>query len=405
MREFWPFHRSVAHLQSLHCGYEQAGLTVIDQPIPWSAEGVFVEALVRLPAGAVRRKSDFSLQFGRKSRGRRSSTSDVSVIAPEQMLRGEQEGMYRIRFSFSPPTSSTVAEVLYQERSLGQLHIRYHSREDFLAQLRLEMPTLAVRLGGETVACQRFVSGQSRGLVASVVLSSPATLVPLLSLSPHLTLRCDRTGAVVRAPIRLTSSQLTQTSALVAVVPRRFPRRVGGWSVRWVLGGRVLARQQIQGISQQTFERSLRIFDTRFVVQDGEAYQLRPQMPPLETGARVGPCFFVGSTEEGVAGRCQLQVRACLPITAQAPLLLEQEVVIGDGPNMVAPGTLDPADLTQVAGFELSVGGQVLGSCPLRRVPEATFTNEGGFVTPPEFVWSPAAEEEMAERLNRLLNG
>ena len=36
-----------------------------------------------------------------------------------------------------------------------------------------------------------------------------------------------------------------------------------------------------------------------------------------------------------------------------ARLLLEEEVLITDGPTMFAPGTLDVADLNQVSGFEL----------------------------------------------------
>jgi hypothetical protein len=85
-------------------------------------------------------------------------------------------------------------------------------------------------------------------------------------------------------------------------------------------------------------------------------------------------------------------------------LLLEQEVLITDGPTMVAPGTLDAGDLAQVSGFELSLNGKqplgVLSMCP---APTANFNSEGGFKPPHDFTWSAAAEEEMNERLNRLL--
>ena len=39
------------------------------------------------------------------------------------------------------------------------------------------------------------------------------------------------------------------------------------------------------------------------------------------------------------------------------------------------------------------------------KAPTAAFTSEGGFKAPQEFLWSAAAEEEMTERLNRLLDG
>ncbi len=72
---------------------------------------------------------------------------------------------------------------------------------------------------------------------------------------------------------------------------------------------------------------------------------------------------------------------------------------------MVAPGTLEAADLRQVTGFEISVAGRALGTLSLCPVPEATFTSEGGFRPPAEYTWNAAAEEEMNDRLNRLFEG
>jgi hypothetical protein len=85
--------------------------------------------------------------------------------------------------------------------------------------------------------------------------------------------------------------------------------------------------------------------------------------------------------------------------------LLEQDVLITDGPTMVAPGTLDASDLEQVSGFELTIRGQSLGVLSLCPAPTATFNNEGGFKPHHDYTWSAAAEEEMNERLNRLLEG
>ena len=51
------------------------------------------------------------------------------------------------------------------------------------------------------------------------------------------------------------------------------------------------------------------------------------------------------------------------------------------------------------------MAGRSLGVLSLRPGPEATFTNEGGFKPPPDYTWSAAAEEEMNDRLGRLLEG
>jgi hypothetical protein len=129
------------------------------------------------------------------------------------------------------------------------------------------------------------------------------------------------------------------------------------------------------------------------------------QVPVLDAGTRVGPCFLVASSEAGLAGRCALRVTAQVAGAVQPPLLLEQTVLVGDGPTAVVPGTLDAADLRQVSGFELSAAGRVLGALSLCPTPTAAFTAEGGFRAPEEYAWSASAEEEMNERLNRLLEG
>jgi len=238
-------------------------------------------------------------------------------------------------------------------------------------------------------------------------LSSPTSLVPLLDLDLQVEFRSERGGTPIRAPACLCSTQLSGRTALVTVAPHRYPRRLGAWTATWLLGDRPLISQRIRGISQRQFQRSLRISDTRFVVQGkgGGPVRLVRQVPPLETATRAGPCFLVSSGEAGMAGICRLRIAAQIPGTVQPPPLLEDNILITDGPTMVAPGTLDAEDLAHVTGFELSVRGQSLGVLSLCPAPTASFNGEGGFKPPHDFTWSAAAEEEMTERLNRLLEG
>jgi hypothetical protein len=269
------------------------------------------------------------------------------------------------------------------------------------------MPTLFVRLGNESVACQTFVSTQCRGLLASAVLASPTSLVPVLDLDLQVEFHCERGGPAVCVPARLCSSQLAGKTALVNVVPRHFPRRIGDWVTTWVVGDRPLVSQRVRAISQKHFQRSLRVADTRFVLQGAKegSVKLTRQVLPTEPSSRVGPCFLVCSREPGMAGICSLQVRAQVPGAVQPPLLLEQDILITDGPTMVAPGTLDGADLSQVTAFELCLKGQPLGTLSLCPTPTAGFTCEGGFKAPHDFTWTAAADDELTERLNRLIEG
>jgi hypothetical protein len=394
MNDLWPMHRIGPQPQALHYSYEKAGLTVNDQPIPWNAEAVLVEALLRLPTVA-RQKGDFQLRL------------PGPVIFPAENLRREEGSERHHLFFRLPPIPETVtAEILWRNCLLGQLTLPMLTRDEFIRQLRLQLPTLFVRLGDQSVACQTFVSTQCKGLLASAVLTSITSLVPLLDLGLQVEFRSERGGAVHTVPAQLCSSQLSGRQALVTVVPRRFPRRIGTWLVTWMLGDQPLATLRIRAISQRHFQRSLRISDTRFVVQSAKgSVDLRRQPPVPETGERVGPCFFVSSGEPGMAGTCRLAVRAQVPGTVQQPILQEQEVLITDGPSMFAPGTLDAADLAQVGAFELRAKGHLLGVLSMCPAPSASFTSEGGFKPPDNFIWSAAAEEELNDRLTRLLEG
>jgi hypothetical protein len=84
-------------------------------------------------------------------------------------------------------------------------------------------------------------------------------------------------------------------------------------------------------------------------------------------------------------------------------LILEQDLLITDGPAPFVPGTVDAAEVAQMTAFELRAGGKTLGSLPLSPAPIAAFDAEGGFKPPPEYGWSTAAEDQLQEKLAKLL--
>jgi hypothetical protein len=278
-------------------------------------------------------------------------------------------------------------------------------REEFCKQLTLQMPTLSARLGEQAVACQTYVSTQCEGLIATAVLSSATSLAPVLDLGLRVEFSSESGSEVHEVPVKLCSSQLRGRQAVLTVVPPR-PRRIGGWQATWWLGDQPLASQRIRGISRPHFLRSLRISVTSFVLQDEKGtVTLARQMPPRDRVVRVGPCFLVCSREPGMAGLCELQVRAQVPGGIQSPLLFQQETLITDGPTPFAPGTLCAEDLALVTGFELRLKGRLLGVLPLAPAPTAKFSTEGGFKPPADFPWSPADDDQLNERLARLLGG
>lgn len=396
MNDLWPIQRLGTQAQALHFSYEKAGLTVANQPVPWCAEAVLVEARLRLPGSTPRRKADFSLRVG---------TAEPAAALELQHL--EAERCHRVLFRVAPPPGCTAAcEVLYRTHVLGRLTLPFQSRDDFVQGLRIQMPTVSVRLGDQTVACQTFVASQCRGLLAAGIVTSPTSLVPLLDLDLQVEFRSERGGTPERVPVRLVASQLASRHALATVVPRRYPRRIGTWLATWWLAGRHLETQRVRAISTRAFERSLRVLDSRLVLRwpSGQVTLAR-QLPPGDRPPHLGPCFLLASREPGMAGLVPLQVQALVPGAVAAPTLMDDTLLVTDGPTMFAPGTLPLADLGAASGFELRLKGHTLGQMSLSPAPTASFTSEGGFKSASEFAWSPAAEEELTDRLNRLIEG
>jgi len=394
MHDFWSMHRNSPQPQALHYSYEKAGLTLHDQPIPWNAEVVLVEASVRLRSpSTARRKNEFQLHV-----------PGQGGIPAQLVRRQEKDDTHHLFFRVAPPAETVTAQLRWQGQPLGQLTLPVLGRDEFIQKLRLQQPTVFVRLGDQSVACHTFVSTQCRGLMASALVTSPTSLAPLVDLGLHVEFRPERGGPSQCVPVQLSSSQLADRQALLAVVPRRFPRRIGAWTATWALGDLVLATQRLRAISQRHFQRSLRVSDARFVVLTAkQEIVLTRQLPPLPEIRWVRPCFLLSSRESGMAGLCKLQVRAQAAGSGKSPLSLEQELLVTDGPTWFAPGTEDAAALDQIAAFELRLKSQTLGVISLSPVPEASFTGEGAFKPPTDFTWSVAADDELSDRLGRLL--
>src|SRR5579872_7380431 len=85
MHDLWPLYRISPQPQALHYSYEKAGLTLHDQPIPWNAEAVLVEASLHLRPSAGRRKGDFQLRLPGRA-----------PIPAEQFRRTEGEERFNV---------------------------------------------------------------------------------------------------------------------------------------------------------------------------------------------------------------------------------------------------------------------------------------------------------------------
>ena len=67
-------------------------------------------------------------------------------------------------------------------------------------------------------------------------------------------------------------------------------------------------------------------------------------------------------------------------------------------------GTGQPLGGDAARRFELRVGTRSLGVLPLAPAPSASFNSEGAFKAPIDYTWSAAADDELNERLARLMS-
>lgn len=393
MTDLLPLSRPRPSGNPVHVRYEKAGLTLPGSPVPWNADAVVVELVLKLPPAA-RNKADFSLRLPGRD-----------AVGAEAIKKDDADGrLFRVFFRLPTPLVTATAEVLWKHRLLTAVTLPVQTADEFLTALRLGTPTVSVRLGGRSVAATTFVAAQCKGLTAAAVLRSATGLAPLADLGVSVVFRSERTRAEHTVQVPLTASQLAAKEALLSAAPPKFPRHSGEYTVTWRAGERPLLTQRITAVTSARFAQSLRVADARFVLGDEPGGLKTVRQPPAAGGGtRVGPCFVVASREAGAAGVVDLEVTAQVPGAVRPPPLMGQTVLVTDGPTPFAPGLVEPAEAANLTGFELRHKGRVLGVLSFRPVPTAGFTSEGGFKPPPDFAWSNAAEDELNERLTKLL--
>jgi hypothetical protein len=391
MNEIVTPRRLMSQPQGMYYRFEKAGLTIDQQPVPWTAEVVVVEALLRLPPSA-RKRTDFTIQI-----------PGMAEPVAAELLRAEENGpRHRLFFRLPVPKENCSAALFWKRHILGRVEIHVISAEQFLNGLQLHLPSAFVALGGASVAASTFVSNQQQGLIASALVRSTTGLAPLLDYGLTATFKTARATKTFETAVPLSASQLMGREAIVTAIPPKLPKKAGEWSVTWSCQGKELAVTRLKAVSPRSFQESLRVCDTRFgIVSKAGIFRITRQLP-TEDLAKVGPCFLVSSREVGMAGLADFEIGLQMA-SGEAPPPRTQTVLITDGPTPVTTSMLSLAEVKSATAFELRLKGKVLGVLPLSAIPIATFTAEGAYKPPPDFAWSAAAEDELSERLARLM--
>ena len=370
-------------------GYERGALTLWDAPVPWTADAVVVDVQLLLPPAA-RRKTDFAFRL-------------PAATFPADAIRPDADDRFRLTFRIPVPVDAVRGDILWKGRVVAGIPVRVLTPDAFLAGLNLTNATTAVRFGSATAAATAFVPDRCDGLLATAVLRCPATLAPLAELGLRVVFRDALTGRDHVASVPLGAAQLALAEAAVVAVCPVVPREPGAWWVTWLAGPRTLATQRVHALPADRFDAGVRLLETRFALLGaGDTVRTAKLPPAFGDATRAGPCFVLSAGEPGGAAVCRFTVAGLTNGAPDPRLCCEADAMVTDGPTLFVPALFDVSELGRVSGFELRLNGRLLGVASLRPVPAAVLTGEGGFSPPPEFVWSAAADDELADRLRRL---
>ncbi|MGL4421283.1 MAG: hypothetical protein ACRCZF_11500, partial [Gemmataceae bacterium] len=325
----------------------------------------------------------------------------LPAIEPETLRPDEIDPrLHRLQFRLPPPRATLSGELLWRQRLLATVPLVVQSPAEYLQSLSLTHVSAQVKLAGQAVQAQAFPASQCQSLTATALVRSPTTLVPLAALGVQVQFQSGTDEETVE--LFLSPAQLFNSEAILLAQPTR-PRTCGRQMIRWSLGHIPRAAIALRAMPLPEFQQTIQVADLRYAVRrtPEDAVQITRQLPPQFSEA--GPCFLVRSTEAGAAGRITLRIAGLGK--ADPPYAETTTLFVCDAPSIITPGLLPFAAWTGLTGFELFQGRQRLARFSRTPVPQASFNAEGGFVAAAEFTWTSAAEEELSDRLKKLLEG
>jgi hypothetical protein len=236
--------------------------------------------------------------------------------------------------------------------------------------------------------------------VAGAVLSSPTILAPLETLGITADFRHDDSDRGVAIEIHLSESQRAACEALLTALGPRPSRLSDSWTVTWRVGSTVLATQQVCAVSRRIFLESLRLIELRFDVGG----RLRRTLPMPNEAAVVRPVVLVASCVPGIAGLAAFRLFGAGPGIDSHPLTPPTRALITDHPTSLVFDELGVKSLAAMTTLELRSRAVLIGSVSLSPRPTVQLTPEGGFEPMPDYAWTQSAEDELSERLGRLID-
>lgn len=381
-------------LEDLRVGYELAGLTVYEEPVPWNADTTLVEVRIWFPDKQCPHKDDFTLE------------RTHALPIPAHSCRCLEPEVFLVVFRLPALQGRTTVIPCWRGRELTRVTLPFLSAEDFFHRLRLNAATNLAQLDGAWVPCQAVVDTRFHGLQVGGLLTSPTSLLPLAHVGLSVTFRNTSTRETLTQSVPRLGCQQSDRQALLNVSWPGMPTDSGNWLVQWSAGTYPLTNHSFRVLTRETFESSLYLVDGHYLYQDERGVKTcSSSLPPRERVRQLAPCFRVASQEPGVAAFCDLEIRTHRVRSMGPPLRHHlPRVLVTAAPVLVQLPFLKVDDFEQIEAFELIVAERSLRVLPARPRPVATFTAEGGFLLPAEPDWTHITDEDVADRLRELMS-
>jgi hypothetical protein len=385
----WRWGKPLLH--SLRHEYEKAGIRIGEEPVPWNADDIFVHAQISLPPFVDWCKSDFEL----RAPGWRSQTA-ISVE------KKQEDDLFDVCFRCPSLQGPVLAVLLCQGTRLGRIRLPFLSADNFLSGLRIDAATVVASLRDSEIPCQSLADGQSHHMIATGILCSPTSLLPLIGFEIVAEVE-DNDGQAERViRPRLSAGQLQSKQASLCMTIGQSNRFRGGLRVNWRVGNRILARCSMRNVSRSMFQESIYLVESRYVYQDDpQSMNKESHRATAPENAFPRPCFVLASKEPGLAGVCPLELRVNFRDQARRPMAVLETMVITQTPALFSPKV--PVRCGEIRSFELFCAGRMLGVVRVSPAPSASFNREGGFKATEDYLWNAWAEEEVANRLQMLM--
>ena len=354
--------------KALQIGYESKGVKVVSPVIPWFAEKIFLEVAIRFPDKFLCSASDFSLHVGRS----------FSILGNQLHINdaaGHKAG--KVAFQMDNLLQDSKAKIYFKKKLISEIEIPFLTKEAFLASVELQSPALHCNFDSQIVSCQSFLMAGCKSVSVSAMLSSKYGMDFFCNLDASISIDVGQ-GLPTILVTRIPSLGFSQNSIPVVFPIGSVPKKVGNMKVSYLLEGVKIGSMICQGITSSSFSKMILVSRQSFVVwkKNGEL-DFVDDLPQLDSEVRFGPCFWIGTKVDGLAGYADIKIQGYLHGSHQPLCFWEGKVLATSTPALIAPVNLGPESFKEISYFEVLSGKNSIAMIKLGSKPTVQFTAEG----------------------------